>query len=70
MLCFMACAKKPNDQELNRLESARIAAEAAESKLDAIKKERMALEEELAIKKKNRQEKQNELDKAKVNSGN
>lgn len=42
------CASRPNQQELQRLEKAREAAEAAEFQLEALKKERLELEKELA----------------------
>ena len=70
ILLFSSCAKKPNEQELQRLENARKAAELAEAKLESVKKERLALEEELAIKKKTLEDKEIQVEKAKVNSGN
>lgn len=48
------CTKRPNEEELAKLEEARSAAESAERKLAELKKERMDLESQLA-------EKQSEL---------
>ncbi len=44
------CTKKPNDEELTRLEEARSAAESAERKLAELRQERMGLESQLSQK--------------------
>ena len=51
VILIASCAKKPNRQELDRLEEARKAAEAAEAQLERIKKERLSLEKELSQQK-------------------
>ncbi|MFC1584357.1 hypothetical protein ACFL5V_02290 [Fibrobacterota bacterium] len=62
---FAACASKPNQEELNRLEDARKAAASAEAQLQQLKKERLELEEELARQKKLLEQKQKEVDDTK-----
>jgi cell division protein FtsB len=53
MALFMigGCTKKPSPQELNKLTEQRMAAEAAEKKLDELKAERIQLEAQLEAKK-------------------
>ena len=67
-LTLISCANKPNVQELNRLEEARKAAEAAEIQLEQLKKERLRLETQLAEQKKLLIKKQQEVNKAKSES--
>jgi septal ring factor EnvC (AmiA/AmiB activator) len=62
-------AKKPNQEELGKLEEARSAAEAAEKKLADLKAERMALEQELEKKKEELRKTQEERDQAKQKLG-
>jgi hypothetical protein len=50
------CTKKPNTQDVSKLEDSRAAAEGAEKKLAELKQERLKLEQEL-------QNKQSELQK-------
>lgn len=45
------CTKKPNEEELTKLEEARAAAESAERKLSELRQERMSLESQLEQKK-------------------
>jgi outer membrane murein-binding lipoprotein Lpp len=49
-LAMGGCTKKPNEEELAKLEEARAAAESAERKLDELKRERMALESQVQAK--------------------
>lgn len=49
-LVMTGCTKKPNEDELTRLEEARGAAESAEKSLAEKKRERMSLEEQVAAK--------------------
>lgn len=49
-LVMTGCTKKPNEDELTKLEEARGAAESAEKSLAEKKRERMALEEQVAAK--------------------
>jgi septal ring factor EnvC (AmiA/AmiB activator) len=50
-LCVLGgCTKKPSQEELARLEEARAAAESAERKLAELRRERMALEDQLSQK--------------------
>ena len=51
-LLFSGCTKRPDQDQLNRLEEARAAAESAETKLAAKKKERKVLEAQLATQQK------------------
>ncbi len=41
------CTKKPNNEDVSKLEEARAAAESAEKKLAELKQERMKLEQDL-----------------------
>jgi len=47
---FSGCTKKPNQEELTKLEEARSAAESAERKLAELRQERMSLENQLSQK--------------------
>jgi len=49
---FTACGKKNNEEELKRLNEAKAATEASEIKLKQLKKERMALENDLSAREK------------------
>ena len=50
-LCTMGgCTKRPNEEELARLEEAKSAAESAERKLADLRRERMDLESQLGVK--------------------
>jgi len=66
-LLFLSCSKKPNQQELNRLEDARKSAESAEAQLEELRNERLKLEEKLAEQKKLLEQKQKEVDETKSN---
>jgi hypothetical protein len=46
----VACTKKPNQEEVSRLDEAKAAAEGAEKKLSELRQERVALEQELQVK--------------------
>jgi peptidoglycan hydrolase CwlO-like protein len=63
----LSCSRKPDQQELNRLEDARKAAESAEAQLEQLRNERLKLEEKLAEQKKLLEQKQKEVDEAKSN---
>jgi hypothetical protein len=69
-ICIAGCASKPNQQELNRLEDARQAAEMAEQQLEKLRKERVTLEEELARQKQLLDSKQKEANEAEKNFSN
>ena len=56
LIAVAGCTKRPSEDELARLEEARMSAEAAEQKLAELKRERMELEATL-------QQKQEELRK-------
>ena len=62
---LISCAAKPKQDELNRLEDARKAAETAESELEQLKKDRLELEEKLDQQKKILEQKQKEVEDAK-----
>jgi septal ring factor EnvC (AmiA/AmiB activator) len=62
-------AKKPNQEELSKLEEARAAAEAAEKKLADLKAERMSLEQDLEKKKEELRKAQEERDNTKQKLG-
>ena len=61
--------KKPNQEELGKLEESRAAAEAAEKKLANLKAERMGLEQELEKKKEELRKTQEDRDGAKQKLG-
>ncbi|MBD3314709.1 MAG: hypothetical protein GF344_02890 [Chitinivibrionales bacterium] len=62
-LClFGGCTKKPSQEELARLEEARAAAESAEKKLAELRRERMALEDQLSQKQAELQRHEEERD--------
>jgi outer membrane murein-binding lipoprotein Lpp len=63
------CTKKPNQEELTKLEEARSAAESAEKKLAQLREERIALESQLQGKEGELQANEQERDelKAKMN---
>ncbi|MCU0608606.1 MAG: hypothetical protein MUF22_02410 [Chitinispirillaceae bacterium] len=56
------CTKKPNSQELTKLEDARNAAESAEAKLAELRQERIKLEQELQSRQSELQAKEKERD--------
>ncbi len=63
------CSKKPSQEELTRLEESRAAAEAAEKKLNDLRKERMELESNLEGKKGELQTLETERDDLRSQSG-
>ncbi len=56
------CTKKPSQEEVSKLEQARVAAESAEKKLSELRQERMQLEQELQSKQSELSNKEGELD--------
>lgn len=56
------CTKKPNEEELTKLEEARSAAESAERKLAELRQERMSLEAQLSQKESELKEHEAERD--------
>ncbi len=50
-VCGVGCTKRPSEEELAKLDQATQAAEAAERKLAELRNERMALEQQLEMKK-------------------
>lgn len=68
VLCFLllgalcGCSQKPSSDEVSRLEEARNAAIAAEKKLAELRKERIALEEQLKQKSSELKKQQDERD--------
>jgi len=63
VMCGMTgCTKKPNDEELAKLEEARSAAESAERKLAELRQERMNLESQLSAKEAEMREHEAERD--------
>ena len=69
MTCLTSCTKKPNQEELGKLEESRAAAEAAEKKLADLKAERMSLEQDLEKKKEELRKAQEDRDQAKDKLG-
>ena len=61
-LTLGGCTKKPSQEELQRLDESKAAAEAAERKLSELRQERMRLESELDGKKNELQSLENERD--------
>lgn len=62
---FIGCTKKPNTEELGKLEEAKAAAESAERKLSELRVERMKLEKELNESQGEVQNQQQELNEVK-----
>lgn len=58
----IGCTKKPSQEEVSKLEEARVAAESAEKKLSELRQERMQLEQELQGKQSDLNAKQQERD--------
>ena len=58
----VGCTKKPSQEEVSKLEEARVAAESAEKKLSELRQERMQLEQELQGKQADLNAKQQERD--------
>jgi hypothetical protein len=56
------CTKKPSQEEVSKLEQARVAAESAEKKLSELRQERMQLEQELQGKQSELSTKEQERD--------
>jgi len=59
---LVGCTKKPNNEEVGKLEEAKAAAESAERKLSELRVERMGLEKELQGTSGAEQNEQQELD--------
>jgi hypothetical protein len=59
------CTKKPSQEEISKLEQARVAAESAEKKLSELRQERMQLEQELQGKQSELTTKEQERDNLK-----
>ncbi len=59
---WSGCTKKPSQEEVTKLEQARVAAESAEKKLSELRQERMQLEQDLQSKQSNLKDKENERD--------
>ncbi|NLD93219.1 MAG: hypothetical protein GX639_11190 [Fibrobacter sp.] len=57
----VGCTKKPSQEEVSKLEDARVAAESAERKLSELRQERMQLEQELQGKQSDFNAKQQEF---------
>ncbi|MBD3243543.1 MAG: hypothetical protein GF331_23335 [Chitinivibrionales bacterium] len=62
----VGCTKRPSEEELAKLEQATAAAEAAERKLAELRQERMALEQQLEMKKQELSQHEAERDDLKV----
>ena len=69
MLFFNGCTKKPSQEELNRLEESKAAAEAAEKKLGELRTERQGLESTLDSKKQELQKLETEKETLKSQTG-
>lgn len=65
---FSGCTKKPSQEEVSKLEEARVAAESAEKKLSELRQERMQLEQELQSKQSDLSNKEGERDSLKANT--
>lgn len=63
------CTKRPTEDELTKLQEARAAAESAEQKLADLRRERMALEEQLSQKESELREHEAERDDLKEKMG-
>jgi chromosome segregation ATPase len=59
---MMGCTKKPNNNDISKLEESRSAAEGAERKLADLRQERMKLEQELQAKQGELQSNEKERD--------
>jgi hypothetical protein len=59
---WSGCTKKPNQEEVAKLEQARVAAESAEKKLSELRQERMQLEQDLQSKQSDLKGKETERD--------
>lgn len=64
------CTKKPSPEELSKLNEQRMAAEAAEKKLEELKNERIQLEAQLEAKKDELKKAEEERDAIKAKLGN
>jgi hypothetical protein len=63
------CTKKPNKEELTKVEEAKSAAESAERKLSELRQERVTLESTLQQKQADLQKNESERDDVKKKSG-
>lgn len=63
------CTKKPNQEEMGKLEQARTAAESAEKKFSELKSERVQLEQTLEQKKQDLKQNEDERDDLKAKMG-
>jgi septal ring factor EnvC (AmiA/AmiB activator) len=63
------CTKKPSQEEVSKLETARGAAESAEKKLSELRQERMQLEQQLEQKKQELKKAEDERDELKAKAG-
>lgn len=59
---WSGCTKKPSQEEVTKLEQARVAAESAEKKLSELRQERMQLEQDLQSKQSVLKDKETERD--------
>ena len=62
------CTKKPSQEEISKLEQARVSAESAEKKLSELRQERMQLEQELQSKQSELSTKEQERDNLQENT--
>lgn len=69
VFCSVGCTKRPSEEELGKLEQARVAAESAEKKLAELRSERMQLEQTLDQKKQELQQHEQERDELKQKMG-
>ena len=68
-MCTVACTKKPNQEEISKLEEAKAAAESAEQKLADLRKERTDLEAQVQQKESELKATQQERDDLKQKMG-
>jgi septal ring factor EnvC (AmiA/AmiB activator) len=69
MCCVSGCTKRPNQEELAKLQEAKSAAESAERKLSELRKERMDLEAQLQAKENELKSHETERDELKNKMG-
>jgi peptidoglycan hydrolase CwlO-like protein len=70
LMLSTGCTKKPSQEELSKLNEARMSAEAAEKKLADLKAERVQLEAQLEAKKEELKKAEEERDAVKAKLGN
>jgi len=70
LMLSTGCTKKPSQEELSKLNEARMSAEAAEKKLADLKAERVQLETQLEAKKEELKKAEEERDAVKAKLGN